>query len=640
MTLEFDRLLALFLGGTIALAPLWGRHPAFLALFSLFALLLFLARPVGSRFHALFGCWILGVAGTLLYSINRTHTLGALALLGAGYLAFLLASSLPRERVADAVLLAGALIELSAILLFVSDTLHVARPLWGGPFFRTNDLAGFLILVIPVALARRGLFPSLVASVGIAEWISTQSRAGWMAGGLALLLFCFLQRKALHPKGLVLTLAGALVCALLFTQGSNLAGRLASISPDKLQKPTENSLVWRQNLWQNATKGALEHPLLGTGYGTFQDALPRYQDRAGYFARDAHNHFLQLWGETGWLAGAFLLLFAWLAWLGWKEQEHPLAAGLLAGILGSAAHACFDIDWSVPGIVLPFWVLAGGLVPRSFDKKWRRLFIPALFPLFFGLLSALTPHHPLLADRIFPWSGETKALLALQTRSPSLAEKAIELEPWNGNHRALLANLTEDRNKACQALRKAIELNPYRNPGYYRMLADRLPPKDAIPVLEAGLSRFPPEKLPSYEAYSPAFRPGVLSLALALQARYREVGDHANARKLDSIVASLTGDNWAPFFDPELKTPWKTLETFWGSLHSPDRLAKLGKVLFPAPAPEALAYLGAMKAPIGSLEIRDVRAEGNEAVIFYRIGSREFQNSFLLRNDGWHLRFP
>lgn len=636
MTLDFDRerLLALALGGALALAPLWGRHPAFMALFALFALSIFLVRPVGSRFHAFFGCWVLGVAGTMVYSINKTHTLGALALLGAGYLAFLLASSLRRERVTDAVLLAGALVEVLALLLFLSDTLHVARPLWGGPFFRTNDLAGFLILVIPVALSRPGVFPALVASVGIAEWLATQSRAGWMAGTLALLLFFFLQWKALKPKRLLLTLAGALVLALLFTQGSNLTGRLASISPDKLQKPTENSLVWRQNLWQNAMKWALEQPLLGTGYGTFPDALPRYQDRAGYFARDAHNHFLQLWGETGWLAGVFLLLFAWLVWLGWEG----LAPGLLAGIVGSAAHACLDIDWSVPGIFLTFWILAGEIVSQTaIDKKWRTLAFPALFPLFFGLLSALTPHHLALADRIFPWSGETKAALALEKRSPVLAEEAIKLEPWNGNHFSLLANLTEDQPKAIAALRAAIELNPYRNPAYYRALADRLPPKEAIPVLETGLSRFPPDKLPSYEAYSPAFRPGVLSIALALQTRYREVGNHTNERKLDSVIASLCEDNWAPFFDPALKTPWRTLETFWGSLHDPDRLAK---VLFPAPAPEARAFLGKMKAPVGPLEIRDVRAEGNEAMLLYRIGAQDFRNSFLLRNDGWHLRFP
>ncbi|HBN07345.1 MAG TPA: hypothetical protein DD435_01430, partial [Cyanobacteria bacterium UBA8530] len=322
-----DEVLPYFLAAALALAPLYGRNATFQALFALCALLFLLRDPPRFEkshfpFFAFFGL----AALSLIYSINRFHTLGGLALLSCCFLGFCLAASLERKKLADAVILAGLFVEIAAVLLFVHDSLRYPDPFWGGPFYRTNDLAGFLMIVIPVALSRllssekklrAQLLPALVSGLGIAVWFATWSRAGWFAGFVGLLVWFFLAGRSSWKKILPVLLLG-LTLTLVFSHGHDPVSRISSLAPANLKKPTENSLVWRANLWQNGKSIALAHPVLGTGYSTFSDALPAYQTRAGFFAHDAHNHFLQLFSELGGLGllffSSFLFLLFGKAW--------------------------------------------------------------------------------------------------------------------------------------------------------------------------------------------------------------------------------------------------------------------------------------------------------------------------------------
>ena len=101
-------------------------------------------------------------------------------------------------------------------------------------------------------------------------------------------------------------------------------------------------------MWKSAAQIALDHPITGTGWGTFAAQYPAYRDprestTAGVYA---HNDYLQLTAEggipalvlvLGILAGLLLQLKHGLTS---KQNSHALeATGLLLGVLALFIHA-------------------------------------------------------------------------------------------------------------------------------------------------------------------------------------------------------------------------------------------------------------------------------------------------------------
>jgi O-antigen ligase len=661
-----DEVLPYFLAAALALAPLYGRNATYQALFALCALLFFLRHPprfeknlrLFFAFFAFFGLAALSIT----YSINRFHTLEGLALLGCCFLGFSLAASLEREKLADAVILAGLFVEIAAILLFVHDSLLYPDPFWGGPFYRTNDLAGFLVIVLPIALSRlvasqkklldrSQLLPAGVAGLGIAVWFATWSRAGWFAGAVGLLFWFFLAGRRSLAKILPILLL-ALTLTLFFSHGHNPLSRIGSLAPANLKRPTENSLVWRANLWQNGKSIALAHPLLGTGYGTFSDALPAYQTQAGYFAHDAHNHFLQLFCELGGFGLFLFLSFLFLLFRkGWQERGNIYVAGFLAAFVASSLHAAFDVDWSVPGILLAFWAAAGGMLPFSAKKRAINKFllgIMAFLPCYFALSTwAVANGHWGLQNLFFPFDGKAKAAQALQekdhNKTLSLLAEAQNLNPLDANLLYLEGKWLgkNEPEKARAFFQRAVDLNPYRSPAYYRALAE-FSPEEAIPILSLALSRFPAEKLPSYEPYTPSVRPTLLGIALSLQERLLKKGDFAGAAQNEKNISLLLSGTWVPHFAPSLLSPWKTLETFWEAIETGNKEI-LETILDPPPSPaECERLLSEMrgKRSGAKITIKRVFSEGDQALLEYEIEKESFRGLLVARPDGWHLCYP
>ncbi len=123
-----------------------------------------------------------------------------------------------------------------------------------------------------------------------------------------------------------------------------------------------SSFNMRALLWKSSWELFLQHPLLGTGLGSFaQD----YQE-AGYSlvqggAKYAHNLLLQLLVETG-LMGTGLFLAALFSlgrrfkipfrWEGW---------GIMTGVLAFFLFSFFDLPFQMPELVWFFSILAAGL---------------------------------------------------------------------------------------------------------------------------------------------------------------------------------------------------------------------------------------------------------------------------------------
>ncbi|MFN0044549.1 MAG: O-antigen ligase family protein [Alphaproteobacteria bacterium] len=125
-----------------------------------------------------------------------------------------------------------------------------------------------------------------------------------------------------------------------------------------------------------------EHPLLGTGLGSFRGVFQLFRDAAfGVLApayQQAHSSYLELALEAGLPAFALtMMLLASLAALclrGVLKRQRNLAypaAGLGATAL-VAAHSAVDFSLQIPGVTITYMAIMGAAVGQSFRSKRRK----------------------------------------------------------------------------------------------------------------------------------------------------------------------------------------------------------------------------------------------------------------------------
>lgn len=163
----------------------------------------------------------------------------------------------------------------------------------------------------------------------------------------------------------VLLLAAAIGVSAWLGAGP-LAAKLKAIGDVE----TEPSLFSRVIGWQWTVAIAGDHPLLGTGLGTFADAWTRYYPpgTTGVW-REAHNDYLQLLAETGAVGlvlfaigfGIFLWRYILPGVLSRRRMDSYAFHGVAVGILAAAAHSIVDFPLQVTACAVLF-VLLGGLL--------------------------------------------------------------------------------------------------------------------------------------------------------------------------------------------------------------------------------------------------------------------------------------
>lgn len=246
-----------------------------------------------------------------------------------------------------------------------------------GTFAQPNPFAGYLGLVLPVALSlaladlgtllrapaqgRSWIWPlywagaaALIAAGLFASW----SRGGWLGATVAALVVIVLRsRKAavLAGAALVVILAGALLGSISpQAVPEPIRARVAEIpayfgAGDPLNQEVNDdnfAVVERVAHWVAALRMFEQAPWLGVGPGNYtvvypEVRLPRWEEALGH----AHNIYLNVLGETGVVGlAAFLLLWSTsVIWLlrGLRRAQrlgNSFAAAVLVGVLGVLAH--------------------------------------------------------------------------------------------------------------------------------------------------------------------------------------------------------------------------------------------------------------------------------------------------------------
>ncbi|MBF0161874.1 MAG: O-antigen ligase family protein [Magnetococcales bacterium] len=320
--------------------------------------------------------------------VTQVEWLKGMAYLGIFWLTLVLTPTRQRLRQLLWTLLGSGMLQVGINLLTASFG-HDVR----GSFVNRNHLAGFLELIIPVAIALlrsehvptgavhswkdrfyNGLqFISSANGLLVAATIAlvstlflTQSRGGNGALLLALLLVAALARPT---RGTSARLSRARLAVVLLMV-SSLMGSCVGLG-QLVGRYLDTDIQQEGRLAVLATAGqiAQEYPLFGSGSGTFLFVYPRYQHPAiSHVLFDhAHNDHLEILTERG-AVGYGLLAVAvlsswWLMVRAYGQRRDPLAVALLyaslVATLSLTIHGLADFNFQIPVNALYFMVLLG-----------------------------------------------------------------------------------------------------------------------------------------------------------------------------------------------------------------------------------------------------------------------------------------
>jgi O-antigen ligase len=242
-----------------------------------------------------------------------------------------------------------------------------------GPYVNRNHFAGFVELVLPLALVplvlgrvrrERWLVVGLFAVVPIGALFLSVSRGGIVSFGveLAVLALVMIQRRTAGKQ--LLAGAAVLLLALLMVSWLGVGQLLQRFSSfQSLEATAGKRASMRHDTWQIF----LQHSVAGTGLGTLQIVYPPYESLYdGKIVNHTHNDYLEALAETGILGG---LCCAWFLGVLFSESLRPLRqlnnsfAGTLqlSGLVactGFLVHSLVDFNLHIPSNAILFFLMA------------------------------------------------------------------------------------------------------------------------------------------------------------------------------------------------------------------------------------------------------------------------------------------
>jgi len=235
-----------------------------------------------------------------------------------------------------------------------------------GTLVYPNALAGLILLLFPVSLAlacisTKQLRPvirvaviTLTIFLGGTALVWTGSKLGWLiamaVGGISLFRLKWPARTKWAAL-IAVTVIGLGIFAVRF-HGYFAAGATSAGA--------------RFDYWRAAVETTFQHPLLGTGPGTFQRPYAQLKSPTAEMARLAHNDCLEQFSDSGVIGG--LTYGAWivlaLTTIGrriWRSDD-PLRIAVFLGLLGWFLQELGEFGLYVPALAWTAFTLLGCLL--------------------------------------------------------------------------------------------------------------------------------------------------------------------------------------------------------------------------------------------------------------------------------------
>ncbi len=273
-----------------------------------------------------------------------------------------------------------------------------------GTFVNRNHFAGYLEMVIPLAIAliwsraetnfrpgvrlrerflgfvEKDLLANILLVAGIfvmsIALVFSRSRSGIFVLILIFILFLgfslFLKERPEDQKRfarfLQLLFLGIVVSSILIGVGST----VRRFSLDR------TLAEGRPEFWARTLQWTGRFPVFGTGLGTFPSLYPGFEvEGRRLHIYHAHNDYLEYLMESGavgflLLAGSIALLL-WRSFSTWRDRRYRrariLGMGGTISCLAILVHSITDFNMHIPANMLLFAAVLGLTVVVSFDKK-------------------------------------------------------------------------------------------------------------------------------------------------------------------------------------------------------------------------------------------------------------------------------
>jgi len=316
--------------------------------------------------------------GRTAYFYATRYTLLQWLAYGAFFLAASELSGSPsaRKRLAIGISVFGTLYAIFAMiqgLIAPPDVLYGIVKTHGtgfGSYTNRNHYAGLMEMLLPFGLvistslsvsSSLRLLSSFGSLVMLASIFVSGSRGGMVAVVIALIFFVFHYWRHERTSAAVRTVLASVVLASVFV-GFFSYERVSSRS---VMEATDSI---RLQIARDSIHLVAQHPLLGSGLGTFTSVYPQARTFAtNSFVNAAHNDYVQLAVETGLIgllsAAAFLfLLFRNASLHIQRARQNWFSAVTLAAMVGCIAllvHSLLDFNLQIPANAAAFAFLAG-----------------------------------------------------------------------------------------------------------------------------------------------------------------------------------------------------------------------------------------------------------------------------------------
>jgi len=275
-----------------------------------------------------------------------------------------------------------------------------------GPFINRNHCAGWMLMALPVAI---GYFAALVARgmVGVNPgwrnrivWFSSPHASRAILTGFSILVMGFALTLTLSRSGIACFLLAIVLSAfhVLRQQKSTTKGRLlatyvalvfvaavAWVGIDAIGArfaEVDWKLGGRAGAWSDAWRIHQSFPRFGTGLNTYGSAtllLQEFEKATAHYV-EAHNDYLQLLVEGGWLvtvpALLLVLLFAREVRRRFREGQDDrtgywIRLGAVTGIVAIAFQEIVEFSLQMPGNAALFTILCAMAVRRTSARRER-----------------------------------------------------------------------------------------------------------------------------------------------------------------------------------------------------------------------------------------------------------------------------